>query len=294
MKQTLWPRGLVTAIVTPLRNDQVDQNALAALVEYQIAGGAGGLVVSGGTGEYSTLSLEERRELVRNVVGLVRGRVPVIAATGCLATRDALRLSADAAQSGAFGLLVASSYGEAISWQERLHFYRELDASVSVPILIYNTPPAGLLKFDQVRQLAELEHVTGVKDSSGDPELMGDLVDWAKPLNFAVYVGKDAYLYEAITIGATGAVFGAGNFMPSELSGLITRLQTDGAGTDSLAQWAKIRRVLRILEQASNYVGLCKAGCRLRGIDVGVVRPPYRMPDAREIDALTHGLNALA
>lgn len=287
------PAGMMTALVTPLHNDELDLKSLAALIEYQIANGASGLVASGGTGEYGTLSFDERSRLIRAVVEIANGRVPVIAATGCLSTLDAILLSQDAQASGVLGLLVVSSYGEAINWRERRAFYTELDASVSVPIIIYNTPPAGLLTFEQIRQLSELKNVGAVKDSSGDPELMGDLLAWAKQDDFGVYVGKDSFLYEAVSMGARGVVFGAANFIPSQLSQLIAMLKTRGSTVESLALWARIRPLLRVMEGATNYVALCKIGCKLRGIDVGDVRRPYLMPDADEVGLLTSSLKQL-
>ena len=284
MTDMSWPIGLLTALVTPLRNDQLDRAALTALIEDQIANGAGGLVVSGGTGEYSTLSFDERARLFRDAVEIAAGRVPVIAATGCLSTRDAIRLSNEAEAAGVFGLLVASSYGEAINWRERLAFYIELDANVSTPIMIYNTPPAGLLTFEKVQQLSGLKNVSAVKDSSGDPEMMGDLVAWSRTNGFGIYVGKDSFLYEAISTGAHGAVFGAANFIPAELSTLIAKLRSGGATAETLALWANVRPLLRVMEYATNYVALCKVGCRMRGIDVGEVRKPYMMPEADEIE----------
>jgi 4-hydroxy-tetrahydrodipicolinate synthase len=293
MSATPWPRGLLTALVTPLRDDTIHFASLEALVEYQISKCVSGLVVSGGTGEYGALTFEERSRVISAVVQLARGRVPVIGATGCLTTRDAIRLSEEAVAAGVAGLLLASPYGEPINWRERYTFYQEVSASVSTPILIYNTPPAGLLSFDQIKELAQLERITGIKDSSGNPELMGDLITWAGQSEFGVYVGMDSFLYEAISTGARGAIFGAANFMPAEIAGLIAVLQTEGATKQALKRWADIRPVLRFMEQASNYVGLCKAGCKFRGIDVGDVRRPYLMPDAAAIDTLIAHLQTL-
>jgi 4-hydroxy-tetrahydrodipicolinate synthase len=289
-----WPAGLLTALVTPLHKDEIDRGSLERLVQYQIDNGANGLIVSGGTGEYSALSFEERRRLIGDVVVSAASRIPVIAATGCLSTRDAINLSQHAQAVGVKGILVVSPYGEPISWRERYAYYAAVAASVTVPMMIYNTPPAGLLNFEQIKQLAELEHVSAVKDSSGDAELMGDLVTWAKPRHFGVYVGKDSFLYEAITMGATGAVFGAANFLPSELSKLIGMLQTSGGTLESLELWSRVRPLLRLMEQASNYVGLCKTGCKVRGLDVGEVRPPYLMPEADEVQLLMKSLERLA
>ena len=281
-----WPRGIVTAIVTPLEGDELDFAALATLIEDQVASGAAGLVVSGGTGEYTALSIDERSRLIREAVRIVDGRLPVIGATGCLTTRDAIHLTRDAEAAGVMGVLVASPYAEPINWRERFAFYRELDAAVSSPIMLYNTPPAGMLTFDQIRDLAMLGNVTGVKDSSGDPELMGDLTSWAAKVGFSVYVGKDSLLFEAVLNGVSGAVFGAANVIPAELSRLIATLQTEGATAHARAQWGKIRPLLRLMEQSPNYISLCKAGCKLRGIDVGEVRRPYLMPEADEIERL--------
>ncbi len=288
-----WPRGLVTAIVTPLRDDTLDVAALAALIDDQIAGGASGLVVSGGTGEYTALSFDERSRLIREAVRIADGRVPIIGATGCLTTRDAIRLTQDAQAAGVAGVLVASPYAEPINWRERIAFYTALDAAVTLPIMLYNTPPSGLLTFDQIRELSRLPNVTAVKDSSGDPELMGDLTTWAKAIGFGVYVGKDSLLFEAILNGATGAVFGAANFIPAELSRLIATLQGEGATPPARALWDTIRPLLRLMEQSPNYIALCKAGCKLRGIDVGLCRLPYLMPEAEEVARLAASLQRL-
>ncbi len=288
-----WPSGIVTAIVTPLRDDELDLTALAALIDDQIAKGASGLVVSGGTGEFTALSLDERSRLIAEAVRIADGRVPIIGATGCLTTRDAIRLTREAQAAGVVGALIASPYAEPINWRERSAFYTELDAAVALPLMIYNTPPSGLLTFDQIRQLSELGNISAVKDSSGDPELMGDLTGWARPIGFRVYVGKDSLLFEAILNGADGAVFGAANFIPAELARLIAMLQADGASPAGRALWGKIRPLLRVMESSPNYVALCKAGCRLRGIDVGICRPPYLMPEADEIDRLSASLQLL-
>jgi 4-hydroxy-tetrahydrodipicolinate synthase len=294
MTEHSWPRGLFTALVTPLRDDSIDHAAFEAVIEYQIAHGAAGLVVTGGTGEHGALNFEERIRLVRDAVAMARGRVAVIAATGCLATRDTIRLSCEAQTAGVTGLLVASPFGEPISWSERRAFYADLDAAVATPIMIYNTPPAGLLEFEQIRQLAELRNVTAVKDSSGSPELMGDLLAWKESAGFRVYVGMDSYLFEAVGCGADGAVFGAANFLTAELSALIDQLHQSGPGPQTLSSWRQLRPLLRQMEQSNNYVGMCKAGLRLRGIDAGNVRKPYLMPDADEIENLRVNLDRLA
>ncbi len=288
-----WPKGLVTALVTPLQDDAADLDAFRRLIDYQVDNGVAGLVVTGGTGEYNFLTLDERERLFAHAVECADGRVPVIAASGCLATRDTMRLSLSAEAAGVAGLLVTSAFGEPIGWHERRSFYAELDAAVHTPIMIYNTPPAGLLNFAQVRELAELSNVSALKDSSGDPTLMGDVLDWSRDTDFAVYVGLDSFMFEAVLTGAHGAVFGTANFLPAELSQVIALVQA-GEVAEAQSRWRDIRPILRFMEQVSNYVALCKVGLGLRGIEVGQVRKPNLMPDQQEIDNLAQVLATLA
>ena len=290
---TTWPNGVVTALVTPLSEDELDIAALEDLIEHQLAAGISGFVIGGGTGEYGALSIEERRRLAREAVRIIDGRVAAIVQTGALATRDAIALSRDAAAAGASGLLVASPFGEPISWAERRRFYEDVSASVALPIMIYNTPPSGLLTLDQLKDLARLPNVSAVKDSSGDPVFMGDLLEWAAGSDFGVYVGLDSFLYDALSAGATGAVFGAANVVPGAVSRVAHQLRTDGPSAESYQRWKPLRSFLRFMEQSPNYMALCKAGCELNGLPVGEVRPPYLMPQPAEIAELADRLTTI-
>ncbi|CAB4942965.1 MAG: hypothetical protein F2840_05180 [Actinobacteria bacterium] len=285
-----WPAGLLTALVTPLTDDALDTNVLRILIDRQIDAGVSGLVVGGGTGEYGLLTLEERELLATTAVEAVGGRVPVVLHTGALTTRDAIRLSQQAEQVGADGLLVASPYGESINWRERVRFYEDLVAAISLPIMVYNTPPSGLLTLSEIQELAELPNISAVKDSSGSPELMGDLVEWVEGTDFAVYVGLDSLLYDAVRCGARGAVFGSANLIPKPLFAIVRSLLAEGPTPDSAALWREIRPFLRFTERSPNYMALCKAGLILQGFEVGQVRAPYLMPDDAEIKELSDRL----
>ena len=288
---TTWPTGLMTALVTPMREDRIDTAVLAELIDRQVAAGVSGLVVAGGTGEYGVLSVAERKHLAVEAVRAAGGRVPVILQTGTLSTREAVELSQHAQEAGADAIMVASPFGEVISWPERVRFYEVLTAAVSLPVMIYNTPPSGLLSFAQIQELAQLPHVSAVKDSSGSPELMGDLVDWAAGGDFAVYVGLDSLLYDAVRYGARGAVFGAANLIPGPLSAVARSLAEHGPTPESDALWRRIRPFLRFMERSPNYVSACKAGLTAQGLDVGAVRSPSLMPAEDEVAELGRHLD---
>lgn len=287
-----WPSGVMTALVTPLRDDHVDTDAFARLIEFQIDNGAAGLVVTGGTGEYNFLTFDERLQLYRDAVTFAAGRVPVIAAPGCLATRDTIALSHAAEEAGVDAFLMTSAFGEPINWAERVNFFEQVAGALSLPIMVYNTGPAGIMNFEQIRELGDIDGITAVKDSSGNAAVMGDVLAW-RPEDFGVYVGMDSFLFESLVQGANGPVFGAANFLPAELSRLVLLIQADDGLAEARALWSKLRPIMRFMEQVTNYVALCKVGCGLRGIDVGGVRLPNLMPDKAEVDTLAALLDAL-
>lgn len=293
MSRNSWPTGLVTALVSPLEGEGINVAATKDLVERQVQAGVSGVLVAGGTGEHGALTFDERAQLVRVVAETLDGRVPFIVQTGALATRDAVRLTQDAHEIGAAGVLLPAPFGEAVNWREKRAFYEEIDDAASLPIMLYNTRTAGLMSVEQVAELAQLENVSAIKDSSGDATLFGDLVAWSAAADFAVYTGWDDQLAPAILGGAHGAVLGAGNVLPElivQVMDLCDRRQLDD---EFDAAWGKLRRFLRFIGQSENYVSVVKLAVRLRGIDVGEVRRPYLMPTADEHDALLEVLRDL-
>jgi dihydrodipicolinate synthase/N-acetylneuraminate lyase len=292
MSTANWPAGPLTALVTPLRDDAPDIPALQQLLDRQIEAGVGGVVTGGGTGEYGALSVDERRQIARETAQFLNGRLPFIVQTGALATRDVLALSTHAKELGATGILVASPFGEPINWRERLNFYRQVDA-LGIPIMIYNTPPAGLLSLDQIQQIASLRNASAIKDSSGDVTMLGDLLAWSAGRDFQVYVGFDSLLTGAAASGAHGTVFGTGNLVPNEIAEIFRLYQQGKIGSDSEILWQELRRFLRFMEESQNYVGLLKHGLRIDGLDVGDVRAPYLMPLAAEQAELADRLKAV-
>ena len=286
-----WPAGLLTPLLTPFGADgELDVGLVGPLVQRQVDAGAAAVVVAGGTGEHGALHLDERRRLAEAVAEALDGRLPMIVQTGALATRDAIALGDHADSCGAAGLMVASPFGEPIGWHERVRYYEEVDAAASLPIMIYNTPPAGILTLAQVEELLELPRVSAVKDSSGDPILFGDLLALsATEGGPAIYQGYDSLLVDAARNGARGALFGVANLIPDELIATLHMAQ-DGEEADLRASWPSLRVLLRLVEDCSNYIGLVKAGMALEGLDVGDVRAPYLMPGEGEREQLAERL----
>ncbi|MFI5953831.1 dihydrodipicolinate synthase family protein [Cryptosporangium sp. NPDC051539] len=293
MSRNDWPSGLVTALVTPMKDDRIDPIGTRALIEQQVRAGAGGVVVAGGTGEHGALGLDERTQLARVVAEASDGRLPFIVQTGALATRDAVKLSQDAQEIGAAGLLVPAPFGEPVNWREKQAFYREINDAVSIPVMLYNTVTAGLMGVEQIQELAELSHVTALKQSSGDGTLLGDILTWSNANDFAVYIGWDDLTVPAVLGGAHGALLGAGNVVPELIVRVLDLCSRRELGAELEAAWGALRPFLRFLGTSENYVSVVKLGTRLRGVDVGDVRAPYLMPRAGEREALLRALESV-
>ena len=140
---TVQLRGVLTALATPFAADgSVDEALLRALVDRSIDGGVHGVVACGSTGEFSALTVDERRLVVETVVDQAARRVPVIAQTGATSTAEAIRLSRHAQSVGADVIMPVAPYYEALSVEETLTYLRAVAGSVDIPVMLYNLPVA--------------------------------------------------------------------------------------------------------------------------------------------------------
>ena len=149
--------GVLPALITPFTEDgaAVDADALAAIVDRLVGAGAGGLVPGGSTGEFTTLSNAERREVVEVTVEAAAGRVPVVAGTGALSTQETVELSLHAERAGAAAVMVVPPFYDALRRRELLAHYTAVAQAISIPIMYYNLPSASgvTLTADQLREL---------------------------------------------------------------------------------------------------------------------------------------------
>ena len=162
--------GVITALVTPFRDDAVDEAAFATLIERQIAAGVHGVVPVGTTGETATLSHGEHARVVSLCVEVVAGRIPVIAGAGSNATPEAIGLVCHAKAAGAQAALVVTPYYNRPSQEGLYQHYAAIASSCDLPILVYNVPSrtGGDIANDTLARLAELPAIVGVKDATGD------------------------------------------------------------------------------------------------------------------------------
>lgn len=211
--------GSNVALVTPMHADgSVDYAALDALVEWHIAAGTQGLVAVGTTGESATLTVAEHIEVIRRVIGVTAGRVPVIAGTGANSTAEAMTLTAAAGEAGAAAALVVTPYYNKPP-QEGLyqHYWAIADAS-SIPVILYNVPGrtgCDLLPETVVR-LAEHPRIVALKEAVGAPERIHALRSQL-PRPFVLLSGDDGTSADAMLAGFDGVISVTANVVPAQM-----------------------------------------------------------------------------
>jgi len=195
----------------------IDYDATMRHVEQMIDAGVHGFVMMGTIGENNSLLPEEKRELLRQTVETVAGRVPVLTGVSELTTAAAQRFAADAAKIGADGIMLLPAMVYRADPREAIAHYRAVANATPLPILCYNNPNGyGVdLKPEMFSELADLENIIGIKEASGDPRRLTDIVNLHGD-RFVLFAGIDDILLESVMLGAVGTVFGMVCGFPAE------------------------------------------------------------------------------
>jgi 4-hydroxy-tetrahydrodipicolinate synthase len=268
--------GVLPALITPFTDDgaDIDTDALTAIVERLIRGGATGLVPGGSTGEFTTLTGAERRELIEVTVAAAAGRVPVVAGTGALSTRETVDLSAHAERSGASAVMIVPPFYDLLSWRELLAHYAAVAERISIPIMYYNLPSASGVTLD-AGQLRELQHVAGVtslKDTGGDAVAATELIQ-AGDQGPTLLNGWDTLAFAALAAGVRAVVWGTASILPEQCVALHRLLIDDIDLPAARALWTRLWPLCRFLEGHSYPVAV-KTACALVGDTTGPTRAP--------------------
>ena len=214
--------GAGTALVTPFTGDgAVDEKALRALIDWQIAEGIHMLIPCGSTGEAATLSPDEHRRVVEITVEQAAGRVPVIAGAGSNDTRKAIALSREMQAAGATHLLHVSPMYNKPPQRGIIAHFRAIADAVDLPVVMYNVPgrTASNMEAETTLKLAETARLVAVKEASGDMAQIGRIIR-DRPEGFAVLSGDDALTVAIMAAGGDGVISVTSNATP----GLVARL----------------------------------------------------------------------
>ena len=225
-------QGSMPALVTPLKDGAVDEKALEAFVEWQIAQGSHGLVPVGTTGESPTLSHDEHKRVVERVIAVADGRVPIIAGAGSNNTAEAIDLGQHAERAGADALLVVTPYYNKPTQNGLIAHYRAIHDATGLPIFIYNIPGRSIVDMtvETMARLAELPRIVGVKDATADLSRVS-AQRLACGRDFLQLSGEDATALGHMAHGGVGCISVTANVAPA----LCARFQKACLGGDFAA-----------------------------------------------------------
>ena len=225
--------GLSVAMVTPFRGGRVDREAVERLVEYMLAGGVQGLVVSGSTGEAATCTVEERRDLWAFVKERVKGRAWVVAGTGTNSTADSITFTRMAEELGLDGAMVVTPFYNRPTPKGQAAHFTAVAKSTKLPLILYNVPGrTGTNTTPEVLAMVhDLPNVKAVKEASGSLEQMAQVKTRTK---LTLLSGDDALTLPCMAVGGEGIVSVVGQAAPREMRKL-SDLARAGKGAEALA-----------------------------------------------------------
>lgn len=277
-------RGTYTVLITPFTADggAVDVPALKKLVNWQIEQGIHGLIPLGSTGEFLSMTPEERAQVIEICVTEAAGRVPVLIGTGAEWTRDAVALAKEAESMGADGVMVIPPYYSSPTPDELFDHYRRIGEAISLPVMIYNNPATANVDLTPpiVARLSEIDNVLYIKESTLEVTRVRDIIELCgdRMTVFAGILG-----YESFWLGAQGWVAVCSNLIPRDSARLFELVADHGDKEQALALYKKMLPIVRWVG-GHRYVAASKTGLGMMGLPVGDPRAP-RLP-LPEADAL--------
>jgi len=220
--------GAFTALVTPFRDGNVDEEAYRKLIEWQIQEGIDGLVPCGTTGESATLSHEEHEAVIRICIDQAKGRVPVIAGTGSNNTREAVGLARFAKQAGADAILLITPYYNKPTQEGLYQHFKAIAAEVSIPTVVYNVPGrtgVNLAPATMARIYKDIPEVIGVKEATANLTQISDILELCDD-NFILLSGDDFTVLPTLAVGGNGVISVVSNIIPRDMHDLCAAYAT--------------------------------------------------------------------
>jgi len=208
-------KGSNVALVTPFKNNKLDEDSYIKLIHFHIENGTSGLVPAGTTGESPTLSHDEHQRVIDLCVKESNGKLPIIAGTGSNSTAEAISLTTHAEKMGANGALIVTPYYNKPTQEGLYQHYKAINDKCGIPIIIYNIPGRSVIDMtvDTMARLNELKNIVGVKDATGDLNRVNQTLD-KMGKEFIQLTGNDDNALEFNRRGGVGTISVTANIAP--------------------------------------------------------------------------------
>ena len=208
-------KGSNVALITPFKNNGLDEEAYIKLIHFHIDNGTNGLVPAGTTGESPTLSHDEHQRVIDLCIKESNGKIPVIAGTGSNSTEEAISLTTHAEKAGASGALIVTPYYNKPTQEGLYQHYKAINDKCGIPIIIYNIPGRSVIDMsvDTMARLYELKNIVGVKDATGDLDRVNQTLE-KMGKDFIQLTGNDDNAFEFNKRGGVGTISVTANIAP--------------------------------------------------------------------------------
>jgi 4-hydroxy-tetrahydrodipicolinate synthase len=286
--KTDWMKGIFPALVTPFElGGGVDEDAYRELIRFVLPH-VDGVVPCGTTGEFSYMTLEERKQTIEVCIDEVDRQVPVLAGTGCTTTGQTVALTQWAKDAGADGALIVAPYFLKPSFNEVYDHFKAVD-EVGLPMVMYNIPQCAGTHFKWWTAeggLLDFDNTIGIKDSSGDLPFMEAMFEKVKG-KVSIFVGHDEVVQAALAAGADGAILASANLIPDIWQRVY--VATREGDLDIAQDWQqRVQKLVRIVVRCGSTQAV-KEGLGMMGVEVGDSRHPvvpggaFRREDREEL-----------
>lgn len=281
-------KGVIPATMTFFDKDEnIDEKRTRNMVEFLIGAGVGGFYLTGSTGECFTMTPEERNRVVEIVADQVNGRVPIVVHVGDIGTKKSIELAQHAEAAGADAISSVPPFYWKFSPDDIYRYYRDIAASTSLPLIIYNISLAGFMSKEMVLKIAEIENVKGLKYTARSHDEMSSLKG-ALGKDFMVYSGCDEMAFSGLCFGADGIIGSFYNVIPELYRGIYDCVQAS-----DIPGGVRLQRIAdEVIFAALQYdlPSSIYALMKWRGLDAGYSRRPFRNYRDEELADLKRAL----
>ena len=268
-------KGAGVAIVTPMKDNQdVNYDKREELINIQIAEGTDAIIIAGTTGESSTLTMEEHKDVIKAAVEFTKGRIPVVAGTGSNCTRTAIQLSQEAEEAGADGLLIVTPYYNKATQQGLISHYSQIADSTKCPIIMYNVPGrtgCNLLPETVAELFKTKDNIVGLKEATGNMAQASKTM-YLTDGKLDMYSGEDGLVLPLLSIGALGVISVWSNVAPAKVHQLCQSYFDGDLKTAQKLQREAIPLVDALFSEVNPIP--VKTAMNLMGLQVGPLRSP--------------------
>jgi N-acetylneuraminate lyase/4-hydroxy-tetrahydrodipicolinate synthase len=285
--------GIITALVTPFTEDsKLNVDGLKRLVDFQLGNDVTSFFICGTYGLGPVMSVDERKKVTELVVESVGGRGKVIVHVGSLNIDDALELARHAEDVGAYAIASLPPYYYVLDDEAIINYFKRLVSRVKIPVYLYNNPARTGVRItsELLRKLADVG-VTGVKDSSFDIVRFYEDLTVVDPSKFEFIMGTEALLLPAMVVGVKACISGLSNVFP-ELVVKLYKLVSEGDYVNAVKLHLEVIKVRKVLHLVPTIPAVFEV-LRLRGVDVGIPKPPFRRLSSKEVELLRSELMRL-